>query len=46
MKENDLYIHIDNGGYEFSYDKEKEIIKIETSFYGYSANKHYFDVTL
>lgn len=35
-------IHIDNGGYSFSYNKVKKILKIETGFYGYSSNTHFF----
>lgn len=39
------YIHVDNGGYEFSYHKQKELLKIETGFFGYSSNTHIFAFT-
>lgn len=37
-----VHIHIDNGGYSLSYNKMKKILKIETGFYGYSNNSHFF----
>lgn len=39
---NPWYIHVDNGGYEFSYHEKKGLLKIETGFYGYSTNVHIF----
>lgn len=32
------YVHIDNGGYFFSYNSKCSLLKIENSFFGYSNN--------
>lgn len=40
-----LYIYIDNGGYSISYNKTKKMLKIESTFYGYSGNLHLFNFT-
>lgn len=32
------YVHIDNGGYFFSYHKKKQMLKVENSFFGYTNN--------
>lgn len=39
------YVHIDNGGYSFSYNSKLQKLYIETSFFGYSINCHYFNIT-
>lgn len=36
------YLHIDNGGYSFAYNKCRKILYVNTNFYGYSDNNHYF----
>lgn len=36
------HFHIDNGGFTFSFNKKKEIMTIESSFFGYSSNQHHF----
>lgn len=36
------YVHVDNGGYTFSYHEKKGLLKIETGFFGYSINTHVF----
>lgn len=32
------YVHVDNGGYFFSYHKKKKMLKVENSFFGYTNN--------
>lgn len=36
------YFHIDNGGFFFSF--AKNVLRIKTSFFGYSENIHYFNI--
>lgn len=38
------YVHINNGGYFFSYNSKYQRLYIETTFSGYSINTHYFDI--
>lgn len=39
------YMHIDNGGLTFSYNQKKKILMLETSFFGYTSNIHFFKIT-
>lgn len=39
------YMHISNGGLTFSYNQKKKILMLETSFFGYSNNTHFFKMT-
>lgn len=32
------YVHIDNGGFFFSYNTKRSLLKVENSFFGYSNN--------
>lgn len=34
------HVHIDNGGYSFSYNETRSLLYIETGFFGYSSNEH------
>lgn len=36
------YVHIDNGGYSFAYNESRKLLYVNTNFYGYSDNNHYF----
>lgn len=36
------YVHIDNGGYGFAYNESRKLLYVNTNFYGYSDNSHYF----
>ena len=39
------YIHVDNGGYEFSYNSKRKILSIFTGFFGCSSNTHFFSLS-
>lgn len=39
------YIHIDNGGYNVARNEDMSTLMINSSFYGYSDNNHYFDIS-
>ena len=40
------YIHIDNGGYFFSYDVLNKVLKVETSFFGYVSTETKVKMTI
>lgn len=39
------YVHVDNGGYEFSYNDKRKLLYINTGFFGYSSNEHIFHLS-
>lgn len=39
------HLHIDNGGYSFSYNKNRQLLYIQTGFFGYSDNEHIIPMT-
>lgn len=43
---NTFYIHIDNGGYNFSYDILNNYLKVETGFFGYAQTETIVKMTI